>query len=141
MVNEHEIEFADQTADRGFETSHMIDKYLEKTLRVSVAYANAIKVANGKSWTMKFRVGDWFVRMVDSRDRFSGVDAHSFLLKYKKTTLVFFNWVMQKKGSEKSVLISDTQLAKEHLFYLAEYIKHVDVELTQINTMMERVQL
>jgi hypothetical protein len=142
MMNEHEIEFADQTAKRGFEASHSMDKYLEKVIRASVAYADAIKVTNPHSWTFKFDLGDWFVRIKDASDRWNERNYHYFLLKYKKVTLVRLDWVIAKtEGKKHPQVVSVTELAKDQLFYITEYVNHVDVELTQMSTMMEKVNL
>jgi hypothetical protein len=144
-VNEHEIEFADQTAKRAFEASRDMDKYLEKIIRVSVAYADSIKLTTPNTWTLKFDLGDWSVKIKDAYERWGDAHqrgAHYFLLKYKKVTLICLDWTIVKTDGKKHPQITFVkELAKDQLFYITEYVNHVDVELTQMSTMMQKVNL
>jgi hypothetical protein len=142
-VNEHEIEFAEETAQRGFEASHMMNNYLAKVIKASIAYGDTIKAFNRHDWSARFAIADWSVKFMDTYSSLETNLGHGFLLKYKKITLARLGWTIAKvTGKKDEIKVTDFgELNEQQLFYITEYVNHVDVELTQMSTMMQKVNL
>lgn len=149
-VNEQEIAFAEQTAERGFETGEAMGKYLQKLISVILGYIEAAKIPgkeNNNYIVCRGKVGKWgfWIRTP------SGCSPKLRLYyQHKLLAKIFFAEITKKKivsrtedeehvKYEKKLDVVVLYLNLKNLFYITGFIEAVDQYLTEMNSTVARV--
>jgi hypothetical protein len=90
-MNQHEIDFAEQTSQRAMQDSKDITKYFIKVLEVSLSWAGTLKL-----WDMKthhpevaFKASDWKIRIYNYS---FNTNFNTFRFYYKGKKIIDFIW-------------------------------------------------
>ena len=152
-VNEHEIEFAEQTAERGFEIGESMKQYLTKLINVILGYIEAAKIPSKEdvnNISCRANIGKWgfWIRTPDCHyPRLRLYYEHRLLVKIEfgevrvKTTISKSEneeHIKYEKKLDIDVLYLDNKKS-DTLFYITGFIEAVDQCLTEMNTMVSKV--
>jgi hypothetical protein len=149
-VNEREIEFAEQTAERGFETGEAMQEYLKKLISVVLGYIEAAKIPGKQDVNnigCRANVGKWGFWIRAPEGRYPRLRLY---YQHKQLARISFGEVRTKKTIskseseehikyEKKLDIDVEYLDNKNLFYITGFIEAVDQYLTEMNAMVSKV--
>lgn len=154
MINEREIDFADQTAKRAAETGGAMGAYLKKLVEVALGYIDAAKVpgkADIDHVDCKFALGEWRVK-VRSHNMNGEWKTPRLRLRYRYRLLAeieFYEWSKETVTFEsetkreieikRELMVDVLKLDTANLFYITGFIEAVDKQLTEMNAMVSKV--
>ena len=149
-VNEREIAFAEQTAERGYETGEAMEEYLRKLVSVVLGYIEAAKIPgliDTNNIACRGNVGKWgfWVRTPDGgQPRLRLYYQHKLLAKIcfgevRTRQIVSKTENEEHVKVEKKLEIKVLYLNLKNLFYITGFIEAVDQYLTEMNSTVARV--
>ena len=135
-MNQHEIDFAEQTSERAMQDSKDITKYFIKVLEVSLSWAGALKLWNMKTHhpEVAFKAGDWKIRVGTYK---FNENYNTFRFFYKGKKIIHFIWHCDAKWNISVYRVEKFDIEK--IFYVTEYVTFIDQKLTEVETMVQKV--
>jgi hypothetical protein len=155
MVNQREIDFAGQTAERAVETSEAMTAYLKKLIYVIIHYIDAAKIPGKDAYNnfekCRFSVGKWNI-FVDGGGEWRGHHEPILHFSYEKRLLAKIQFwemieevVVEETAEEKRILkkrrldMSIEKLDVENLQYITSFVEEIDKRLTDMQIMASKV--